>query len=158
MSPRSPRKRKYAQRAYVRKAEGAKAPEAFTLSGEEFQALCKNVASYIEARSGAREAWQGADKAFATSEIRNSINKVVSTIAPPPNPPYKGRIENIFVGLVELRQSQRGFLGYLNPTPEPGTAASGSPPMPSGLDELISAIECELNLNQILFRDLQNKF
>lgn len=148
MSPRSPRKR-----GYVRKVEGAKAPKALTLSDEEFQHLCKNVATYLQAANAASEAWRE-----TTTEARvggKHASALVGT--PPPNPPYKPRLENIFVGLVELRQHQRGFLGYLNPTPEPGTA-TGIPSAPCGLDELISAIESELNLNQTLFRDLQNKF
>ncbi len=78
----------------------------------------------------------------------------------PLNPaPYKPRLEKIFHDLCETEERIHAFANYLSPSPGGETAGNAKTrATPYGMDELLSAIESQLNVNHLLIGDLQNKF
>lgn len=142
------------KRAVARLGAGAKAPK---LSDRMIELEKKIEEGFISMKIN-RDFNAGFGEKLDPNRIRAEVAATnIKTISPPPNSPsYKSRLEAIYAGLCELRGMQNNHRQYLNPQPQTAGASENS--TPCGLDELLSAIESELNINQLMFRDLANKF
>lgn len=137
------------KRASARLGAGAKAPKLSDRVTQLEKVLAHRSTTDIE-RISSNLGFEGAGVASI-----GASSKLASPTGPPP---YRSRLELIYNGLCELENAQRSHQSYLAGAPPNGPGNATTAAAPCGIDELFSAIESELTINQLMFRDLSNKF